>query len=378
MKVYKIGIIGYGGFGKFLHHWWDKLEGVEVVAISNGKAEDELGVVNYDDWRNLIEDAEIDIVSVATPPASHVEIACACMLAGKHVLLEKPAAINREGIETLQKVQRETGKSIMVNHMLRYNPIVDSLIKLSKDEVFGKLRHASVTNYAQDNSLPPTHWFWDREISGGIFVEHGVHFFDIINALTAQRVEEVCGLSHRRNEIQQDQMSAMVLYNDGLIANHYHSFSGPGFFEDTTIRLMYDLAKIEIQGWIPLKGKIKALVNQERHQSLQILPELKVVEKTPITNLVDTSRPEGWGDLTETLNSTIESGGISYDASEMLTAEFGLSEDKSEVYGSCVQAILVDLMAMIENPSHQPKVSIENAFEALKVALMADEQLKSR
>ena len=49
MKVYKIGIIGYGGFGKFLHHWWDKLEGVEVVAISNGKAEDELGVVNYDD-----------------------------------------------------------------------------------------------------------------------------------------------------------------------------------------------------------------------------------------------------------------------------------------------------------------------------------------
>lgn len=35
MKKYNVGIIGYGGFGKFLHHWWNKLEGVQVIAISD-------------------------------------------------------------------------------------------------------------------------------------------------------------------------------------------------------------------------------------------------------------------------------------------------------------------------------------------------------
>ena len=36
MKTYNIGIVGYGGFGKFLHHWWDKIEGVQVIAFSGG------------------------------------------------------------------------------------------------------------------------------------------------------------------------------------------------------------------------------------------------------------------------------------------------------------------------------------------------------
>ena len=246
MKKYKIGIIGYGGFGKFLHHWWSKLENVEVVAVADGAGH--LRYAEncriYHNWEELLNDEEIEIVSIVTPPGLHAEMACAAMKAGKHVLLEKPAALTEESARLIIDTQKETGMVITVNHMIRYNPIIQNFMQLGQSGVFGKIRHAVVNNYAQDESLSPDHWFWNEEISGGIFIEHGVHFFDIINALSGQQYSKVYGTSHSRNESQRDRVAAMVLYNDGLIANYYHAFSGPGFFEQTTIELVYDLARV--------------------------------------------------------------------------------------------------------------------------------------
>jgi len=375
MKTYNIGIIGYGGFGKFLHHWWNKSHNVKVTAVSDGSLEeaDSGKLRTYKDWQQLIQNPEIDIVSIATPPAFHVEIACAAMRAGKHVLLEKPIALDNQGAEKVLKTQKETGKVLMVDHMLRYNPIVKALIQLSKEETFGKLRHAVVTNYAQDDSLPAEHWFWDKTLSGGIFIEHGVHFFDIINALTGQSFSKVYGVTHNRNEQQQDQVSAMILYDQGLIASHYHSFSGPGFFEETTIRLMYDLAKIEIKGWIPMSGSIKVLANPQSKEMLGLIPGINIKKIEQIDDLTDVSRPEGWGNTSAKTSADVKSAGISYDVLEMISAEFEIKQSKSEVYGQCLQGILADLIAKIENPGHQPAITAEDAYESLKIAVLADD-----
>lgn len=378
MKTYNIGIIGYGGFGKFLHHWWNTLESVKVIAVSDGRLkEEESGVLRrYNDWQNLLQNSQVDIVSIAMPPAFHVEIACAAMRAGKHVLLEKPIALDNQGAEAVLKTQQETGKIIMVDHMLRYNPIIKALIQLSKEETFGKLRHAVVTNYAQDDSLPAQHWFWNKKLSGGIFIEHGVHFFDIINALTTQKFSKVYGVTHNRNETQQDQVSATVLYDQGLIANHYHSFLSPGFFEETTIRLMYDLAKVEIKGWIPMSGSIKVLANEQSKEKLELIPGIQINKVEEIADLVDVSRPEGWGNTSVKANADLQSAGITYDVTEMISAEFEIRQTKSEVYGACLQNILTDLIARIENPDHKPAITVENAQESLKIAVLADQQTK--
>jgi predicted dehydrogenase len=376
MKTYQIGIVGYGGFGKFLHHWWNALAGVKVAAASDGRFEDDLTgeFKKYNKWEDLIADDQLDIVSIATPPAFHVKIACAAMRSGKHVLLEKPVAITVEQAETLLQVQQETGKVIMVDHMLRYNPIIKAFIELSKEEVFGKLRHAVVSNYAQDDSLPADHWFWDKEVSGGIFIEHGVHFFDIINALTDQKFTKVYGVSHGRNNEQVDQVSAMVLYDEGLIASHYHSFSGPGFFEETTIRLMYDLAKVEIKGWIPMSGSIKLLANVSTRDKLNKIPGIKIINVEQIAGLVDVSRPEGWGDISATQTASINCGGVTYQSDEMIAAEFEITQSKSEIYGHCLKSIIYDLVAKIENPSHQLNVTVDDAIESLKIAVLAENQ----
>lgn len=372
MGKYNIGIIGYGGFGKFLHHWWNKLEEVNVLAVADAKLQDDNSerLTVYQSSADLLKNAQIDIVSIVTPPALHAKLACEAMRAGKHVLLEKPVALNNEDAREIVAVQQETGKVVLVDHMIRYNPIIKAIKHLSVSGHLGKIRHAIVNNYAQDSLLPEGHWFWNREVSGGIFIEHGVHFLDIINALTTQRFSEVSGFWHDRNERQRDQVSAMVLYDKGLIASHYHSFSGPGFFERTTIELMYDLAKIKIEGWMPMKGTIQALVSRSFSHELDAIPGWKQENRIPINGVYDQSRPDGWGDVSDG-GSQIYAGGIPYDVQDMISGGFEIPLTKGEVYGACVQEILLDLIAKVEDPDHETAVSLTDACTSLEMAVLA-------
>lgn len=376
MKKYKIGIVGYGGFGKFLHHWWNKLENVEVVAVSDTGHHSQ-HVENcklYHDWTELIADPDVEIVSIVTPPHLHVEMAIAAMKAGKHVLLEKPVAISNEGAREILKIQKETGMVITVNHMIRYNPIIQSFMKLGEDGTLGKLRHAVVNNYAQDASLSPDHWFWNPESSGGILIEHGVHFFDIINALSGEHFTEVYGTSNARNDSQRDRVAALVLYDEGLIANYYHAFSGPGFFEKTTINLVYDLARVEIEGWMPLSGTLKAMVNKQTKEQLNNIPGWTITKAETLDNVNDISRPEGWGDSEdqqEPAKDLIYCGGKGYEIDEVVSGSFEINESKGEVYGKCVQAILSDIIQKIENKDHKLTITLENAVESLEIAVLS-------
>ena len=171
-------------------------------------------------------------------------------------------------------------------------------------------------------------------------------------------------------------MAATVTYSDGLIASHYHAFSGPGFFEQTTIRLTFDLARIEVEGWVPMKGRFQALINKLDKDKLSILPGLQIDPSVPVDTLTDTSRPEGWGDVSDQANRTIRCAGIEYTVDELVSGTFGLSQTKSEIYGACVQEILTDIIAKIENPEHVLQVTVQDAYESLKIAIEADTSAK--
>jgi predicted dehydrogenase len=376
MKKYKLGIIGYGGFGRFLHHHFSKLPNVEVTAISDhGHHTKDTTVCHvYANWKDLLADKAVEIVSIVTPPSLHAEMACAAMRAGKHVMLEKPVALTKDGAEIITATQKETGKCITVNHMIRYNPIIQSLRKIGQTGTLGKLRHAVVNNYAQDESLPAEHWFWNPDLSGGILVEHGVHFFDIINMLGVQKYSEVFGCSDMRNDAQRDRVAAMVKYERGLIAHYYHAFSGPGIFEQTTIHLAYDLARFEIEGWIPLKGTFKAMANEKIRKELQSIPGISIIKTESLEAAADVSRPEGWGNTNNAGQSEQKLtyfGGTGYEVNEIISGTFELAESKGDVYGKCVQSTLTDLIKNIEDPNHKMAITLEDAIEALDIAILA-------
>jgi predicted dehydrogenase len=383
MRVFNIGIIGYGGFGKFLHNAWKQLDNVRVVAIADKNA-DALqvpkDVKTFTDWRELLREKDIDAVAIVTEPATHVEIATACMEAGKHVLIEKPLAISLSDAQKIMQTRDRTETVAAIDFIMRFNPLLQAIQGFTQQGIFGKLRRVDVENYAQDEQLPPEHWFWHPERSGGILIEHAVHFIDLVHFFAPAKILKVNGLKHNRNPQQEDQVMANVLYEGGLIATHYHSFARPGFFETTQIKLAYDLADIELQGWIPLGGTLKALVNPETKKALLDCPFFELGDATPIENASDESRPKGWG-VSETPGSSnrnaVRSGGIVYEANEMVSGKFQLRQSKQEVYADCVRASLLDVLKKIENPEHQLAASLETGLESLEVAVLATESARS-
>ena len=81
--------------------------------------------------------------------------------------------------DELIAVARSRDRLIVANLMQRYNPLFGVVRRLVEGRVLGEVLHGSFENYASDENLAEGHWFWDRSKSGGIFVEHGVHFFDL-------------------------------------------------------------------------------------------------------------------------------------------------------------------------------------------------------
>lgn len=382
MDVCNIGIIGYGGFGTFLHNAWSRLDNVRITAISDPMTEKLQGlntIKTCADWRDLIRDPDISLVAIVTEPATHVTIATACMEAGKHVLIEKPLAISLSDAKKIIQVRDQTNTVAAIDFIMRFNPLLQAIRHFSQQGIFGRLRRVDVENYAQDEQLPPEHWFWNPDRSGGILIEHAVHFIDLVHFLAPANVVAVNGLKHCRNPQQEDQIMANVLYEGGLIATHYHSFARPGIFEATTIKLAYDLADIELHGWIPLWADVKALVNTKNKQTLLSNPFFEYTGSVPIGQANDESRPAGWGvtdNQSQSVMQFIHSGGIRYEADEIVTGVLQLGRTKQDVYTSCVQDSLLDVLKKIGDPGHTLAAGLETGITSLEVAVRATESAK--
>ena len=368
-----LGLIGYGGFGKFLRKSWSSVDEVEIRAVSDVNPDADDGAVTfYSDWRALLSDPDVQLVSIATPPSSHADMACAAMRAGIHVLIEKPLATTREDAARIRDVQRETGCVATVDYMLRFNPVVEAMQAWAASSAFGPLRRVLVENYAQDESLPDCHWFWDKEVSGGILVEHAVHFIDVVNGCTSSTPVRILGDAVRRDGHLTDRMLLSVRYADGLLMSQYHAFSRPGFFEETTLRFVFDLAQVEVRGWIPLEGSVRALVDRREDDALGQLPNLDIIQSTPLTEVGDDSRPDGWGIADSTPSGhQVRSGGQMYEVTDRIDARFSLNISKSDAYANALCALLKDVAAAIRSPDHRLRVTLDDGAASLDTALIA-------
>ena len=358
--MYGIGIIGYGGFGRFLHRAWLDMTGVTVRAVSDERRPQDLaGATFYLDWRDLIADPGVDIVSIATPPRAHTEMACAAMEAGKHVLIEKPLATTLADARRVVETRDRTGRVASVNYVLRFNPIVEALQAWSRNGWFGALRRVTVENYAQDESLPPEHWFWDERQSGGILVEHAVHFIDLTNACARGAPLHVEGLSLRRTPQQEDRVLLTVVYDGGLVATQYHEFARPRFFEHTSMRFVFGLAEVDVEGWIPLTGRARAMTNSCTRDRLTLLPGFEVSDEWDLRLGAVPSA------------DTVRVGGVGYDADRVVSGTFALPDDKDKVYSLAVRAAMSDLIRAVDDPEHRLRVPLEAGMSSLKIAVDA-------
>ena len=353
-----IGIVGAGGFAAFAARAFLKLEGISIKGITDihrslaAELAEEVNAEVYPDYPGLLKDESIDLIYIATPPYLHYAQSKDALNAGKHVICEKPAALHTVEAEGLADYARSRDLLYSVNLMQRYNPLYLLVKNLIDQKWLGDFLHGFFENYASDEKLVPNHWFWDIEKSGGIFIEHGVHFFDMFRGWFGEG-KVVHALEIERAGIKEkvtDQVQAIVLYNNCPV-NFYHGFNQPKVLDRQELRLQFDRGDITLYEWIPVKIRLHGLLTSGQIKDIkQLLPDATI--EIHSENAGQTVRGK-FRDIT-------------YDA--LVTVTYGDIADKMDRYEQLVISMIKDQWNWILDRDHRRVIDDTNAVESLRVA----------
>ena len=188
-RTVRIGIIGCGGIANGKHMpSLKKLPNVEMVAFCDieiekaEKAAKQFGTPDakvYEDYKELLRDETIEVVHVCTPNRSHSFITVDALEAGKHVMCEKPMAINSaEALKMLEAAKR-TGKKLSIGYQNRQTPEAQFLKAEADKGTFGDIYYAKATAIRR-RAVPTWGVFLNEyEQGGGPLIDIGTHALDL-------------------------------------------------------------------------------------------------------------------------------------------------------------------------------------------------------
>lgn len=209
MKIQKIGIIGCGKIAQYRHiPEYLANKNAQIVAYFDHNKEraqnlaEEFGGNVYDSYQMLLENKEIDAVSVCTTNISHAEITIAALKAGKHVLCEKPMATTMEACQDMVDTALQQERFLMIGHNQRLSKAHVRAKELLTSGSIGEILsfrttfgHAGPETWSIDPG--PGTWFFDEALAiMGVMGDLGIHKTDLIHFLTGQRIVETTARLH--------------------------------------------------------------------------------------------------------------------------------------------------------------------------------------
>lgn len=189
MDKIKIGIIGVGSISGEHLLAYTKNPNVELYALCDldeellEKRSKEFDVTRtYTDYNEMLKLTEIDAVSVCTWNSAHAPCTIAALNAGKHVLCEKPMAINGKQAREMQAAADNNGKLLMIGFVRRFGNDCDILKDMIDQDAFGDIYYAKASYLRRKGN--PGGWFGDKSRSGGgPLIDLGVHVIDLTRYL---------------------------------------------------------------------------------------------------------------------------------------------------------------------------------------------------
>ena len=218
----RAGVIGIGAFGSLHAKVYAESEFAELVAVadlnqeslSNFKAGE--GVDRYEDYRQLKDRDDIDVVNVCTTDRLHLEPVLGAAAAGKHVLVEKPLACTVKDCDAMIQATADAGVKLMVGQILRFDPRYCVARKAIAGGEIGELVHL----YARRNNSVISARARANKTSVLFFL--GVHDIYFANWCVGAPVKTVFGLSHKKvlkDLNTPDTTMALLEYENGTIAS---------------------------------------------------------------------------------------------------------------------------------------------------------------
>jgi predicted dehydrogenase len=361
-----LGVIGCGGFGLYALQQFAQVPGVRLVGVSGTHraaaraAELRFAIPDVQDVEAMLARDDIQLVYIATPPFLHHAQALQALRAGKHVICEKPLAMTVAQADAMIAEARRQDRLLVANLMQRYNPVARAVGRLIGERILGELIHATFENYASDENLGPDHWFWDRSKSGGIFVEHGVHFFDLFagwlgpgQVMAAQR-----GLRPGTSPPIEEQVQCTVRHGFSTLVNFYHGFHQAGRMDRQELRLVFERGDVTLYDWVPTRVRVHAIADEAQTRALEALFQGARLDCTTAYGPRDRA---------------CEGRHKPLDVYQMLELSWGEGTQKSHRYGELLRAMLADQLAWIADRSHERTITEANGRDSLAIACQADQ-----
>jgi len=381
----RVGLVGCGAFARFSMARYRKLPGVTIAAVADidpaaaRRAAGELGTEARSPDAVLVA-PDLDLVYIATPPALHFRQARAALDAGRHVLVEKPLATTVADAEALATLATRRGRVCVANLVERYNPLADAVAAVIRSRLLGDLVHGLFVNEAADEGLAPGHWFWDRDVSGGIFVEHGVHFFDLVafwlgagEVVAAARsvrpraggggdgdtraVEEQVMCTCRYAGAGEDRWPGGGSPHTGILFHFEHGFHQPSRLDRQELRLVFERGELRLFDWVPTHGELRAVLDDA---AITAVAALLPAATTRVVERYDGAARQVRGRFRP------------FEAAALVEIAFTTGKDKLGIYGDVVADLAADQMAWIRDPAHRRRLTEAEGVASVALACAAD------
>lgn len=199
-----IAVIGCSGMGRRHMEGVLKREGVTLYAVCDNATDNRLSKCKEDynvpiavtDYRELVNDPNVDAVVIVTPDMCHLEMTVAFLRAGKDVLCEKPMALTVEECTEMRRVEKENGRRLMIGQVCRYTPAFVMAKNLVESGRIGDLFFVE-SEYAHDyiHSRGYSDWRVCPEREG--FIGGGCHAVDLLRWIAGNPTEVYAHANHK-------------------------------------------------------------------------------------------------------------------------------------------------------------------------------------
>jgi predicted dehydrogenase len=202
-KTIGIGIVGAGFARTTQIPGFKNCKDARVVSIASGHRENaekvasEFGIEHVaNDWQELVSRDDVDLVSVVTPPATHMEITLTAIAHGKAVLCEKPMAMIAEEAKQMTDHAQQANALSLIDHELRFLSNRHTMRAMLHSGAIGKVRHCNYVFRSDYRAVLDRPWDWwsDERMGGGTLGAIGSHAVDSFRWLLGVEVSEVSAM----------------------------------------------------------------------------------------------------------------------------------------------------------------------------------------
>jgi len=252
----KVGLIGCGFMGTMHANCYKNIEGVEIAALADlredfaKKLAEGTNAVIYSDGKDLIENADLDIIDICLPTYLHCEYALAAMDKVKYLFVEKPVALTEEESKKMIKKAAATGCRVQVGQVIRFWDEYVKLAEIIKENKYGKIINA---NFRRISPIPTwgwNNWLLDASLSGGAAQDLHIHDMDYVLSLfgkpeSIKSVKNICGGEN-------SYINSLLSYKDFIVSVE-GTWGLPGTYPfQATFRVVFEKATVENAGGLML------------------------------------------------------------------------------------------------------------------------------